>query len=86
MNNQDVQDAFESGERIDRAMDRAFLEAVRLHRRHGVPMALWENGKVRQVDPLTIPLPEDKDAYAAEHGTLRARDRVLKQSERDHKM
>jgi hypothetical protein len=68
MNNQDIRDAFESGERIDRAMDRAFLEAVRLHRLHEVPMALWEDGKVRQVDPFTIPLPEDEDAHAARHG------------------
>ncbi len=42
MNNQDVQEAFESGERIDRAMDRAFFAAVRLHRLHGVP---WLYGK-----------------------------------------
>jgi hypothetical protein len=60
MNNQDVQEAFESGERIDRAMDRAFFAAVRLHRLHGVPMALWEDGKVRQVDPFIIPLPEEE--------------------------
>jgi hypothetical protein len=60
MNNQDVQEAFESGERIDRAMDRAFFAAVRLHRLHGVPMALWEADKVRQVDPFTIALPEEE--------------------------
>lgn len=62
MNNQDVQKAFESGERIDRAMDRAFFEAVRLHRLHGVPLALWEDGKVREVDPFAITLPEDNEA------------------------
>jgi hypothetical protein len=38
MNNQDVQEEFESGERIDRAMDRAFLEAVRLYGLHAVPI------------------------------------------------
>lgn len=62
MNNRDVQAAFEDGQRIDRAMDRAFFEAVRLHRRHGVPMALWEDGRVRQVDPFTIALPEENRA------------------------
>jgi len=68
MNNQDVQEAFESGERIDRAMNRAFFAAVRLHRLHGVPMALWEDGKVRQVDPFTIALPEEERIHAAEFG------------------
>lgn len=60
MNNQDVQEAFESGERIDQAMDRAFFAAVRLHRLHGVPMALWEDGHVREVDPFTIQLPDEE--------------------------
>lgn len=65
MNDQDVQEAFERGERIDRAMDRAFFEAVRLHRLHGVPMAVWDEGEVRQVDPFTITLPEEEAAPAA---------------------
>ncbi len=40
MNGHIVQAAFESGDRIDAAMNRAFYAAVRLHRMHGVPMAL----------------------------------------------
>jgi hypothetical protein len=83
MNNQDVQEAFESGERIDRAMDRAFFAAVRLHRLHGVPMALWEGGKVRQVDPFTIALPQEERTHAPEFGTLDARNGMQKIFGRD---
>ncbi|MBA2246211.1 MAG: hypothetical protein H0W11_14755 [Gemmatimonadetes bacterium] len=59
MDNQRIRDAFEEGSGIDRAMDRAFAAAVRLHRFHGVPLALWENGEVRYVDACQIVLPED---------------------------
>jgi hypothetical protein len=73
MNSRDVQDAFESGERIDQAMNRAFFAAVRLHRLHGVPMALWEDGKVCQVDPFTIALPEEiGDVRSRARGVARA--------------
>lgn len=60
MNSHIVQAAFESGDRIDAAMNQAFYAAVRLHRMHGVPMALWEHGKVREVDPSSILLPEEQ--------------------------
>lgn len=86
MNNQDIQEAFEHGERIDRAMDRAFFEAVRLHRRHKVPMALWEDGQVHQVDPFFIPLPEDEATHAVELGASRTRDRSRRVLERDYDM
>jgi hypothetical protein len=46
-------------------MDRAFFAAVRLHRMHGIPMALWEDGRVKYVDPHEILLlPEDDRSRA----------------------
>lgn len=49
----------EEGALIDKAMNRAFYEAVKIHRMHGVPMVLWIDEEVRHVDPWEIPLPEE---------------------------
>jgi hypothetical protein len=62
MNNRTVKEAFAAGTQIDRAMDRAFFAAVRLHRMHGLPMALWRDGQVSYVDAGEIPLPEEVEA------------------------
>lgn len=64
MNNRDIQEAFEDGDRIDEAMKKAFFAAVRLHRMHRVDLVLWENDKVVYVDPFTIPLPEEQPEEA----------------------
>lgn len=45
--------------RLDLAMTRAFHAAVRLHRMHEVPVAVWEDGGVRHVDARDIRLPDD---------------------------
>jgi hypothetical protein len=47
------------GTAIDHAMAQAFHAAVRRHRAANVPMAMWENGEVREVSPFDIPLPDD---------------------------
>jgi hypothetical protein len=65
MSDRDVRDAFESGDLIDQAMNEAFLAAVRLHRFHRVPMALWVDGETREVDPYEIDLPEDEESDLA---------------------
>lgn len=85
MNNRDVQDAFESGEPIDRAMDRAFLAAVRLHRLHGLPMVVWEDARVRQIDPFNVPLPEDEEVSLRreEERVGRARERMRRLVEQE---
>ena len=47
------------GKRLDRAMQQAFWDAVRLHRLHRIPLVVWRDGGIREVDPFTIELPED---------------------------
>jgi len=47
---------------VDRAIVLAAQDAVRLHRRHNVPLVLWRDGGVAHVDPWTVPLPEDEGA------------------------
>lgn len=45
---------------LDRAMDAAFLDAVRRHRAANVPLVMWEDGEVRHVSPFEIPLPGEE--------------------------
>jgi hypothetical protein len=56
MKNDDVQHEA-LGERMDRAMDQAFIEAVLRHRAANVPMVFQERGAVRHVSPFDITLP-----------------------------
>jgi predicted ABC-type ATPase len=44
---------------LDHAMIGAFHAAVRLHRRHGLPLVLWMDDEVRCVDAREVRLPED---------------------------
>lgn len=53
--------------RLELAMTRAFRAAVRLHRMHGLPLALWLDGGLRQVDARHVPLPEDDTPSDAPH-------------------
>lgn len=47
------------GARMDRAARAAAADAIRRHRAANVPMAIWENERVRLVSPFDLPLPED---------------------------
>jgi predicted ABC-type ATPase len=60
-----IPDDAELQRRLDLAMTRAFRAAVRLHRRHGLPLALWLDGGLRHVDARHIPLPEDDTSRPA---------------------
>ena len=59
--NRDIREAFESGERINQAMREAFFDAVRVHRLHNVPLVVWRDGGIQEVDPFGIAPPEEKD-------------------------
>jgi hypothetical protein len=52
----DIADAFARGTPIDEAMNEAVREAVRLHKRMGLPMAAWQDGKVVWIPPEEIDL------------------------------
>lgn len=58
-NDQELRQQWREGMVIDGAMGEAFYAAVRRHRAGNVPMAIWENGQVREVSPFDIPLPDD---------------------------
>lgn len=45
--------------RVQGALDAAFHVAVRRHRAVGVAMVMWQDGRVREVSPFDIPLPDD---------------------------
>lgn len=49
----------EAGEKVDRAVQAAFADAIRRHREANVPMAIWENEQVKLVSPFDLPLPEE---------------------------
>lgn len=53
-----VDEALKDEKRSERAFRRAFRNAVLDHRRAGVPMVFWENGKIVRVPADQIPLPE----------------------------
>jgi hypothetical protein len=44
---------------IDRAVTRAFADAVRRHRAAGVPMVFSENGVVVLKDPFEVMIPDE---------------------------
>jgi hypothetical protein len=47
----DIEAAFEAGVPIDEALNRAVREAVILHRKLGLPMAVWRDNQVAWIDP-----------------------------------
>lgn len=53
-----VGEALKDRKRIDAAFRRAFRKAVIEHRRAGVPMVFWEDGKIVHVPADQVPLPE----------------------------
>lgn len=56
----DIGQIFRDGTAIDNALQKAYLEAVHLHRMHGVPMVFWENGKIVEIPADQLPdLPTD---------------------------
>jgi monomeric isocitrate dehydrogenase len=51
----DIGQIFREGTAIDEAVERAYRRAVRQHRRNGVPMVFWENGKIIEVPSDQLP-------------------------------
>ena len=47
----DIEAAFNEGTPIEEALNRGVREAVLLHRRLGLPMAVWRDNRVVWVDP-----------------------------------
>jgi len=46
---------------LEAAFRRAFRKAVLEHRRAGVPMVFWEDGKIVHVPADQVPLPDTEE-------------------------
>jgi hypothetical protein len=51
-------EALRDGDLLDRAMVAAQRRVILHHRRLGVPLVIWRDGQVVEVDPETVELPE----------------------------
>ena len=55
----DPEQMLRDGEALKRALIAAQREAVLRHRRLGIPVAVWRDGKVFEVPAESIKLPDD---------------------------
>jgi hypothetical protein len=52
----------QDGAAIDRAIEMAGYDVVRRHRQLGAPLVLWRDGRVVEVPPESVPIPDDDAA------------------------
>lgn len=57
----DPAEVLRDGEAIDRAIVRAQREVVLRHRKLGLPLVIWRNGKVVEAPADTVDLPPDDE-------------------------
>lgn len=53
----DIESILRDGTAIDRAMVAASRRAILKHRQLGIPLVIWRDGQVAEVDPETVELP-----------------------------
>lgn len=53
----------------ERALREAVEDVVRTHRRLGLPLVVWRDGKVVEVQPQTLAVRESPGHYSAEKKT-----------------
>lgn len=53
----DLDPILSDSDRIERAVQRAVQEALRVHKRAGNPVAVWRDGQVVWLAPEEIPVP-----------------------------
>lgn len=63
----DIEDAFRQGTPIDEAMNQAFRDAVLAHKRAGVPLVVWRDGRVQLVSADEIQDEAEAPAPSAEN-------------------
>lgn len=51
----DIGEAFEQGTPIDEAMEEAYWLAVERHRHAGLPLVVWQDGRVVEIPPDELP-------------------------------
>ena len=57
----DPAEVLRDGEAIDRAIARAHRQVVLRHRKLGLPLVIWRDGKVVEVSADTFDLPPDDE-------------------------
>jgi hypothetical protein len=56
----DLIEVLKDGKEIDEALQRAGRDAIRRHKRGGVPLVTWKDGEVVHVPPEELPdLPDE---------------------------
>ena len=63
----DIDRLFREGTEIDAAMNAAVREAVLQHKRKGLPLVVWRDGKVAWIRPEEIDLGPDFPSMPATH-------------------
>ncbi len=58
----DIAQIFEDGTLIDEALAQGVQEALRIHKQAGLPIVVWENGKIVWIPAEEISLIEDGDS------------------------
>ena len=58
----DVERAVRDGDALDRAIVAARRRVIRLHRFLGVPLVIWQDGKVVEVAPDSVDLPAEQQS------------------------
>jgi isoaspartyl peptidase/L-asparaginase-like protein (Ntn-hydrolase superfamily) len=66
MNDKNFAEAVENGKQIERAMQEAVRNALREHKRNGQYIVVWRDGKIVQVPPEEIAVPDFEDNSVAE--------------------
>lgn len=51
----DLTEILKDGRDIDAALERAGRDAIRRHKRGGVPLVIWKDGRVVHVPPEELP-------------------------------
>lgn len=64
----DIAAILRDGTAIDRAIERAGYAVVRRHRQLGVPLVIWQDGRVAEVPPESVRIPDDEDASGSTGG------------------
>jgi hypothetical protein len=61
---QEIAQILRDGDAIDRAFAAAYRETVLRHRRQGVPLIVWQDGRVVEVSADSVELEADASAPA----------------------
>lgn len=56
----DISAIFDEGSAVDEAMRKGWQRAVRRHRRLDIPLLVSENGRIVELDPFEVEIPDSE--------------------------